>query len=477
MKYLILIFLSFIYLISSAQPDFDNVCILKDNRLVFHLDIKWTIEDKQMVSETFDIDSIVLVKAFLEIPIIIHDSVEWKVKRINKKTIELSKIQTISSIEEIDIHSHIHEGIIKKILKLIINKDHSVSFGTNKFKLESVFSYKDSIAHFFLPGYTNASKVHISDNFNKWSTMQTPMQNVDSGWFVELKLLPGKYSYKYIVNGKWTPDPNNLTEEENEHGTINSVFYCYNHIFKLKAFKDAENVIVAGSFNNWEEEESEMKSTDTGWELPVYLDQGTHTYKFIVDGNWITDPDNPLVRNDGKGNKNSILELGDKFEFFLKGYEDAEQIILTGNFNDWNENELKMKKTNEGWVFSYVLGPGVYEYKYIADGKWMIDSTNQYSIGSGEFTNSLLFVKPNYTFVLKDYQNAEEVYVTGSFNGWNEPGYLMERKNGEWIFPVYLNVGKHLYKFIVDNEWIIDPNNSLYEQNEHGTYNSVLWIK
>ena len=29
-----------------------------------------------------------------------------------------------------------------------------------------------------------------------------------------------------------------------------------------------------------------MNRTASGWELPLYLGKGTHTYKYVVDGTW-----------------------------------------------------------------------------------------------------------------------------------------------------------------------------------------------
>jgi hypothetical protein len=53
---------------------------------------------------------------------------------------------------------------------------------------------------------------------------------------------------------------------------------------------------------------------------------------------------------------------------------------------------------------------------------------------------------------------------------------MMIKQGGRWILPIYLRPGKYTYKFIVDGNWIIDPFNELYEQNEFDTYNSVLWV-
>ena len=52
----------------------------------------------------------------------------------------------------------------------------------------------------------------------------------------------------------------------------------------------------------------------------------------------------------------------------------------------------------------------------------------------------------------------------------------MKKEGDAWIFPVHLSVGKHLYKFIVDDKWMNDPGNPLWEQNEYGTGNSIIWI-
>jgi hypothetical protein len=55
-------------------------------------------------------------------------------------------------------------------------------------------------------------------------------------------------------------------------------------------------------------------------------------------------------------------------------------------------------------------------------------------------------------------------------------GYSMKKVNDGWMVELFLPVGKCLYKFIVDGQWIIDPGNKLWEQNEFGTGNSLLWV-
>jgi len=84
-------------------------------------------------------------------------------------------------------------------------------------------------------------------------------------------------------------------------------------------------------------------------------------------------------------------------------------------------------------------------------------------------------VKPNYTFKFQS-SNAKKVFVAGDFNGWNPSSLPMIKDGDTWIFKVYLSPGKHRYKFVADGEWIKDPANKLWEENEWGTGNSLVWI-
>ena len=38
-----------------------------------------------------------------------------------------------------------------------------------------------------------------------------------------VKLAPGRYEYKFVIDGTWCADPENLDFVRNEHGTLNSV--------------------------------------------------------------------------------------------------------------------------------------------------------------------------------------------------------------------------------------------------------------
>lgn len=69
-----------------------------------------------------------------------------------------------------------------------------------------------------------ATSVHVSGEFNQWSTETTPMSCLGEGrWEVFVALAPGRYQYKFIVNGVWIPDPLARENVMNEHGSLNSV--------------------------------------------------------------------------------------------------------------------------------------------------------------------------------------------------------------------------------------------------------------
>ncbi|OBX25142.1 peptidase S41-like protein [Gelidibacter algens] len=77
--------------------------------------------------------------------------------------------------------------------------------------------------------------------------------------------------------------------------------------FILKGFKDAKEVSVSGSFNFWGTPLSLTKHEDV-WRVEAEVATGIVHYKFIVDGQWIIDPDNPRTTK-ANGHTNSVLEI------------------------------------------------------------------------------------------------------------------------------------------------------------------------
>jgi hypothetical protein len=82
-----------------------------------------------------------------------------------------------------------------------------------------------------------------------------------------------------------------------------------NTTFRLKGYADASIVILAGSFNNWDQSQLLFGREGDEWVCRIDLDPGVYTYKFIVDGNWLLDPSNPDTQEDEAGNVNNVLEV------------------------------------------------------------------------------------------------------------------------------------------------------------------------
>ena len=74
----------------------------------------------------------------------------------------------------------------------------------------------------------------------------------------------------------------------------------------------ASNVALIGTFNQWTPEGYRMYRDDQRgvWKLSVPLGSGRYEYAFLIDGKIvIADPKGLLQRDDGFGNKNSILTI------------------------------------------------------------------------------------------------------------------------------------------------------------------------
>ena len=73
---------------------------------------------------------------------------------------------------------------------------------------------------------------------------------------------------------------------------------------------------------------------------------------------------------------------------------------------------------------------------------------------------------------------AKEVFVAGSFNGWQVGATpLRPAKGGEWQGQLDLTPGRYEYLFVVDGTWLPDPAARETAPNPFGGWNSVLSVK
>lgn len=71
---------------------------------------------------------------------------------------------------------------------------------------------------------------------------------------------------------------------------------------------EAEKVCIAGTFNDWHPEVSQMISVgNSRWRKDLSLPPGEYEYRFVVNGSWISDPHCLHHKPNGFGETNSVL--------------------------------------------------------------------------------------------------------------------------------------------------------------------------
>ena len=72
--------------------------------------------------------------------------------------------------------------------------------------------------------WPGAQEVFIAGSFNDWHPSVTPMIRLsDCKWAKELSLAPGRYEYRFVVDGEWVDDPAATELIPNLFGSANAV--------------------------------------------------------------------------------------------------------------------------------------------------------------------------------------------------------------------------------------------------------------
>ncbi|UOY09242.1 hypothetical protein L0P88_12035 [Muricauda sp. SCSIO 64092] len=238
------------------------------------------------------------------------------------------------------------------------------------------------------------NSVAVAGEFNNWSYYQWKMIKVDKDRYELRKKLSNfdhqfSWEFKYVINNFFWAEPRktdaNVTRAFKDGYPLpvyNLMMYTArpdengNATFRLRGHPNAEKVILAGSFNKWDEHVFQMQKKEGYWELSLQLLPGEYEYKFIIDGEWTEDMDNPYKVLNEFGGYNSVIQITRKVPFFLRGFPDAQRVTLSGSFNDWATEGHDMLRTSNGWVDTLALVGGKHHYKFIVDGEWMVDPEN-----------------------------------------------------------------------------------------------------
>ena len=67
--------------------------------------------------------------------------------------------------------------------------------------------------------------VYLAGCFNQWNPTGKKMtdKKKDGVYSTTIKLAPGTYEYKFVIDGVWCADPENTDVVKNDCGTLNSV--------------------------------------------------------------------------------------------------------------------------------------------------------------------------------------------------------------------------------------------------------------
>ncbi len=69
-----------------------------------------------------------------------------------------------------------------------------------------------------------AQRVQLAGDFNDWKPEGNEMEFSNGVWRKMLALTPGRYRYRYVVDGRWQSDPMNSSVELSPYGDYDSVF-------------------------------------------------------------------------------------------------------------------------------------------------------------------------------------------------------------------------------------------------------------
>lgn len=94
----------------------------------------------------------------------------------------------------------------------------------------------------------------------------------------------------------------------------------------------AREVFLAGDFNGWKKRATPLiKGKDDVWRVILELKPGrSYDYKYVVDGNWLNDPNNPDLNPDVAGGANSVIYIGENGDILPEGHPERYRFSLEG---------------------------------------------------------------------------------------------------------------------------------------------------
>ena len=318
---------------------------------------------------------------------------------------------------------------------------------------------------------TRPNALFVAGTFNNWNSAQDRMTdtNGDGIYEITLELAPGSYQYKFVADGKWIEDPYSEEYAPDGYGGKNSVIVVPKDkkvlvvgigagevkgaaetssqasgsskavpvvfLFEVGKQKSAE-VYVAGTFNGWDQNRDKLEDEDGDgiYERVLKLEPGHYEYKFVRDGEWITDTSAQEFADDGFGGQNSVLNVPTE----VKGKGIV--VGMASRVPDKYKGFVRLGKAEAGTTGKKMVKLVIFKYK------------PQGAVGN--------------------------VFLAGTFNDWNEAKTRMTDDDGDGVYEVtlLLPVGRYQYKFVVDGKWITDESAKAFADDGFGGKNSVIVV-
>lgn len=160
------------------------------------------------------------------------------------------------------------------------------------------------------------------------------------------------------------------------------------------------------------------------------LNQNIDVISFKYQQNWY---DVPV--------KKSIKQ---KVTFAFSQNKSYQSVSISGSMNGWTPSKNPLKFKNNQWVTQFILNPGEYEYKLLADNELITDYTNPDSIDNGQG-------KFNSVFTVGNTQQQLPYMFTSTFN---EGKITLQHQGVEGVLAFWQNTVLPQKNILVTNQTI-----------------------
>ena len=82
--------------------------------------------------------------------------------------------------------------------------------------------------------------------------------------------------------------------------------------------------------------------------------------------------------------------------------------------------------------------------------------------------------KGTVRFSIRPVEDARQAWLAGEFSEWNP--IRMRKGKGEFSVCVAVGPGTYQYKYVIDDQWVTDPDNSNWAISDCNSVNSLAII-